>query len=264
MKFLIKLKKADAYANTMHSKWQKSFFGKIVLKLISEIVLACLIAAAVYFATNAYNTVTAVSDDNRKINQVYISMSEEYAGLLFGTPYISFVDENNLENNFYILNKSIVRTIVDKNNIVAFFVTSTDIKTKLPVNSISNEEKVIGEVVYSDINFFNPQVEANINTNGRYVYYSEIQGTGRYAMYNYYIFGFLPYGFIDDSTPELINLVAYEDQNIDPCQLYEIKKKAKPNTFGVVSNGYEDIISILPFCDDWENIYYLLIKASRV
>ena len=262
MKLLIKLKKADEYANKIHSNWQKSFFGKIALKLISEITLACLIAAAVYLATNAYHTATAVSDDIKKINQVYISMSEEYADLLFGAPYISFVDENDLENNFYILNKSILRTVVDKNNIVAFFITSTDIKVKIPVNSISDEAKEIGKVVYSDIDFPNPQIEGNINSNGRYVYYNEIQGTGRYAMYNNYIFGFLPYGFTDNSTPKLINLVGFEGGNTNTAQLNEIKKKAKPNTFGVVAPDCQELVSILPICDEWENVYYLLTKAS--
>ena len=262
MKLLIKLKKADEHANKIYSTCQKSFLGKIALKLISEITLACLIAAAVYLATNAYHTATAVSDDTKKINQVYISMSEEYADSLFGTPYISFVDENNLENNFYILNRSILRTVVDQNNIVAFFITSTDIKAKIPVTSISDEIKVIGKAVYSDIDFPNPQIEGNINNNGRYVYYSETQGTGRYAMYNNYIFGFLPYGFCDNSTPALINLVAFEDETYDVEQLNEIKKKAKPNTFGVVDPDYQELISILPLCEEWENMYYLLTRAS--
>ena len=81
-------------------------------------------------------------------------------------------------------------------------------------------------------------------------------------MYNNYVFGFVSYGFTDHSTSELINLVVFGDKNTSAGRLNEIKKKAKPNTFGVVSPDYKELISILPFCDKWENMYYLLTKAS--
>lgn len=179
---------------------------------------------------------------------------------LFGTPYITF-DNNTLTNKFYILNKAILRTVVDKGNVVAFFITSTSSQIDIPVDSFENDTREIGNTTYDSIDFANPQIESNASANGRYNYYGEIQETGRYGMWNYYLFGTLPYGFDDDSAINLLMLTAFDDSP-NQNQVEILRKTAKPNTFAIIASDYYDHISLLPISDEWENIYHLLIRAQ--
>lgn len=254
------LKSLDNKLNAAYASAQKSFAGRVLLKLTSEVILACLLAFAVYVATNTYHRSTAISEDNQKLKHIYISISDEYNTDLFGTPYITF-DNNTLTNKFYILNKAILRTVVDKGNVVAFFITSTSSQIDIPVDSFENDTREIGNTTYDSIDFANPQIESNASANGRYNYYGEIQETGRYGMWNYYLFGTLPYGFDDDSAINLLMLTAFDDSP-DQNQVEILRKTAKPNTFAIIASDYYDHISLLPISDEWENIYHLLIRAQ--
>lgn len=119
----------------------------------------------------------------------------------------------------------------------------------------------IGNTTYDSIDFANPQIESNASANGRYNYYGEIQETGRYGMWNYYLFGTLPYGFDDDSAINLLMLTAFDDSP-NQNQVEILRKTAKPNTFAIIASDYYDHISLLPISDEWENIYHLLIRAQ--
>lgn len=197
----------------------------------------------------------ALEEDTRATLKVLYDLAT--AKLL---PYITF-DNNTLTNKFYILNKAILRTVVDKGNVVAFFITSTSSQIDIPVDSFENDTREIGNTTYDSIDFANPQIESNASANGRYNYYGEIQETGRYGMWNYYLFGTLPYGFDDDSAINLLMLTAFDDSP-DQNQVEILRKTAKPNTFAIIASDYYDHISLLPISDEWENIYHLLIRAQ--
>lgn len=258
MRFFNGLKRADAFINSKYQKILGSFFGKLAVKLISEIILAGLIALAVYCATTLYHNSLAVSEDNKKLERIYISVSDEYVNSLFGTPYISLAENDDLTNNFYMLNKAVLRTVSENNSVVAFFITSTDKNRKLPVDSYETEKRRIGKITYSDISFANPIANFNHTASGRYNFYSETQGTGRYGMFNYYLYGSTPYGFDDRSSNSLIGAKAFGESRQQ--EIEELRSKAKPNTFGVIADGYQDKISIIPIGEAWENVQYLLTK----
>lgn len=252
-------KKMNLYLDKKYEKIVSTFIGKVTIKLISEIVLACLIAAAVYGATTLYNQSRSVDVDNEKLGRIYVSVSDEYVESLFGIPYITITENESLKNHFYILNDAVLRTVSKNDNVVAYFITSTNKNRKIPVDSYETEKRIIGKTKYSDVSFANPTIESNTSLNGRYDYYSEIQGTGRYGMFNYYIYGLVPYGFFDEGSADLISLTAW-DEDYSQEALQALRKKAFPNTFGVIAEGYEETISVIPTCDEWENMYYLLSK----
>ena len=221
--------------------------------------MACLIAAAVYGATELHNYIRIVSVDNEKLSQIYISVSDEYVDLLFGTPYIEVNEDDELVNHFYLLHDSVLRTVSKDNKVVAYFITSTNPKRKIPIDTYDDENNMIGTIKYSNVDFANPEVVSNITMDGRYVYYYERQGTGRYGMYNSYLYGIAPYGFVDDRSAELIHLTAWgEDYSEEEYQ--KARSSVLPNTFGVIADGYENVISIIPTCDEWNNMFYLLKK----
>ena len=66
------LKSLDNKLNAAYASAQKSFAGRVLLKLTSEVILACLLAFAVYVATNTYHRSTAISEDNQKLKHIYI------------------------------------------------------------------------------------------------------------------------------------------------------------------------------------------------
>lgn len=133
-----------------------------------------------------------------------------------------------------------------------------------------------GEVYYWILyySFLSPQKLKNVDeiievlrphirdiSSSTYNYYGEIQETGRYGMWNYYLFGTLPYGFDDDSAINLLMLTAFDDSP-NQNQVEILRKTAKPNTFAIIASDYYDHISLLPISDEWENIYHLLIRAQ--
>lgn len=252
------LKEIDKIALEKYDVAQKSFLGRIGVKLASEIVLACLIAFAIYVGTTIYDELSLTSSENKKLNQIYISVSEEYVQEQFDTPYIRFDDDENLTNSFYLLEDIILRTVSKDGRVIAYFVTITNEKRRLPVDSFDVEKNILGKLTFFEVGFANPAREANVNGNGRYCYYFEIQGTGRYGMYNYYLYGSAPYGFVSDDVASLRNRVAFDSEN--EAEIETLRQSARPNTFGVIADGYENQIGILPASDEWENMHHLLVR----
>ena len=251
--------KIDDSFDRLHKKASKRFFGKALLKLLGEILLALLVALAVYLGTSVYENSKIESIENKNLNKLYISVSNDYVESLFGEPYIKISESDSLQSQFYLLKDAVLRTVTDNDIVVAFFITSKDENRNIPISTFYSEKQTIGKTNFYKIKFANPTIESNLNSNGRYCYYGEIQGTGRYAMYNYYSFATVSYGFIDDASARLCeknstdNIITKEEEET-------LRKKAKPNTFGVMADGYEETISLIPFVDEWENIYYLLTK----
>ena len=78
--------KIDAQVEGLYNKIKLFFIGKVFIKLISEIVLALLIAVFTYLATSFYHNRTAELETNKKLEQIYVSVSDEYVNALFGSP----------------------------------------------------------------------------------------------------------------------------------------------------------------------------------
>lgn len=250
--------KIDDFFDRIYKKVSKRFLGKALLKLSGEIILALLVALAVYLGTSVYENSKIESIENKNLNKLYISVSNDYVESLFGEPYIKISESDSLQSRFYLLKDAVLRTVTDNDIVVAFFITSKDENRNIPISTFYSEKQTIGNTNFYKIKFSNPIVESNLNSNGRYCYYGEIQGTGRYAMYNYYLFATVSYGFIDDASARLCEKISTD--NIITKEEETLRKRAKPNTFGVIADGYEETISLIPFVDEWENIYYLLTK----
>lgn len=254
--------KADIQVKRFYNKFNSFFIGKILIKLLSEIVLALLIAVFTYQATSFYHSRTAFSEANKKLDQIYISVSDEYVNSLFGIPYVSMRETEELTNNFYIVGDDVIlRTVSKNNNVVAFFITATNENRRIPTSAY-DDVKPIGEVVYTDSDYGGEYRDAYYSGNGRGNYYYEMQGTGRYGMYNYYLYGTVSYGFLDNRSMELVTTVGL-DKDIDQAFVDELRGKVKPNTFGVIADGYQDVVGVIPSCDEWLNIYYLLDNITN-
>ena len=63
----------------------------------------------------------------------------------------------------------------------------------------------------------------------------------------------------------MINEVLFGDAE-NEVKIQELRKKAKPNTntYGVVAEKYRDSITMIPFCEEWENVFYLLDKHNEL
>lgn len=251
--------KIDDFFGKLHEKISKWFFGKAFLKLSGEIVLALLVALAVYLGSSAYENSKIESIENENLNKLYISVSIDYVESLFGEPYIKIQESDSLQSQFYLLKDAVLRTVTENDTVVAFFITSKDEHRKISISTFYSGKRTIGKTNYFKVDFANPKIDSNLETNDRYCYYEEIQGTGRYAMYNYYLFATVSYGFVDDESVRLSEMYSTNSsaskENTDP-----LRKKAKPNTFGVIADGYEETVTLIPKVDEWQNIYYLLTK----
>ncbi len=228
--------------------------AKSLIILLCAVVLIGIVSIAVFFGLSKENT----PNIDEKLDEIYISVSHNYVNSLFGEPKISIKENEILKSNFYLLDDVVLRTVTEDDSVVAFFITSMNEENKITVQSIDSKE-IIGETNYLDTDFVNPTIDASFSGNGRYNYYAEIQGTGRYAMYNYYVFATLPYGFIDDESAELCREYGTEDtESITKDE--SLRNNATPNTFGIIADGYEEMVSMIPATDSWKDIFYLLTK----
>lgn len=261
MKAWKKIKQADAKASLIYEKLSKLLAFRIITKLAGEIVLACFVAFAVYVATGIYNDMRVVSQENKKIDNVYISVSDDYVESLFGIPIVSEEDSNHLINKFYLLDDAVLRTVSKDDSVIAFFVTSKKRSRKIPVSSYNNKTVKIGSITYAKNCEYNEKLHTDyfISGQGRINYYCEFFYTGRSRMYNIYIMGTVAYGFNDQNAKDL--LLDTRDNPIE-SNIITLRKKARPNTYGVIANGYENMVSIIPQGEfssgSWLDMYYLI------
>lgn len=277
MKVCEKIKKADASLSIKYARLNKYISFRIIIKLFWEIVLACLVALAVYAATALYNDISAISKENNNLNNIYISVSNEYVESLFGIPVVSEEDENHFENNYYLLDNAVLRTVSKDNSVVAYFITSKKTSRKILSYYKFNETVILGKTTYANIrvNNYTPKTDSSFCGDPSVNYYAELFPTGRERMYNTYVFGTVAYGFNDQNTIELLEASYFKsksedsdnsdlavDVNIDENDLIKLREKARPNTYGVIANGYEEMISIIPQGElssgNWSDIYYLI------
>lgn len=69
MRLKEKIRKIDVFIAKKYDSINKSFFGKITIKLIGEIVLACFIACAVYLGSILYSDISATYVENKSLGR---------------------------------------------------------------------------------------------------------------------------------------------------------------------------------------------------
>ncbi len=89
-------------------------------------------------------------------------------------------------NKYFVLNNAILRTVSEDETVVAYFVTSINEHKNIPVDFYESEASILGKATYAAVSSVtaSPKVDSSAEMNGRYNYYSEMYGTGRYGMYN--------------------------------------------------------------------------------
>lgn len=186
-------------------------------------------------------------------------MNKQYVDELIGIPRYELIDED-LVNAFYELNNEevIIRCIFEKDNILVGYI--------ITVNNINSSIKFPHPArhLYKDLEYGNGTIE-DIGYNG---YYDEIKGNlGNDIAYNYYwechhlsniedsngfIIAILPYGFWEDDSWHLMQLITdsgwdiynvlEEDNNINK-EIFNYRKILHPNTFGIINVYYCDRIN---------------------
>lgn len=143
--------KADNYTGKIYKKLTESFFGEIFLKLIGEIILALVVSVAVYLGSSFYENSKIETLENENLNKLYISVSNDYVESLFGKPYISVSEDESLQSNFYLLKDVVLRTVVEDDTVVAFFITLKNEHRSVPIATVISEKKTLGKTNYSEI-----------------------------------------------------------------------------------------------------------------
>lgn len=225
--------------------------------IAKECLLALLVTVFLTLSTSFYENAKQHSQVNEKLNSIYLTVSDEYVETLFGVPRVSVKENDELTNNFYIVDDVVLRTVSNENIVVAYFITSLDSNRKTPTQDHSSDDIFIGEVTFEDINHPNPIIDTSYSMDPTIIYYSESQGTGRYGQYNHYIYGCASYGFVNEDTYDFITSINCEKE-LSYEESQRLRNKVKPNTFGVVLEEYSNIISINPKSDGWVSTYHII------
>ncbi len=154
-------------------------------------------------------------------------------------------------------------TLTKDNTVVAFFISAINAKHVIPIRTFFDADVSvqIGKTTYGSMSsaFANPVIKSNYAAEPRITYYCQEQMTGRNGMYNTYVLGSLFYGFPDQKSTELLEI----SKDITQSEKNAILNQAKPNIYGVISDGYEDSISMCPAYEQWLDICYILIQNQH-
>ncbi|MDL2287877.1 hypothetical protein LJC32_00660 [Oscillospiraceae bacterium OttesenSCG-928-F05] len=259
--------KADKWAMKSLKQFKATFLGLITTKLLSEVFLAILVAMAVYVAQSWYGSNQVLKIENENYNNISVGVYTEYVNSLFGIPKVNFIDETTgSRNSFYVMDGSVLRTVCDESGtVVAYFITITNKGRTVRLDGHDPlNDFVLGKNDFSVLP--NPLgAEANISNGlSAYSYYCEKQYFGSLGGYCDYFYGIVDYGYFNtEKTGNLVSAAFHsflENDTLELDQIYEHRVGAVPNTFGVVSMGYDKDISIIPFSDGWVDVYRMLKK----
>lgn len=264
MKIMKCLLGIDSKLQKSISPYTNTILAKLLVWLLSEIVLAIVVG---YFV-NLFNVYQTKKNQDaieiKKINRIYVQVSDDYVESLFGTPVISIRGEGQMVESFYTLDTCVLRTVSDNNTVVAYFVTITSEECFVPLILYDDDVYNLGMITYDQFPMvYNHSVviEANAESDGRFCYYGEKHGTGRWAMYNFYVLGNVAYGYLDIDSINLINSAGGFSGLAGFVDPEEQRKQTKPNTYGVIAYGYQDRIGVMSDNNVdwqvWDDLYYL-------
>jgi len=265
----------DSVMLEKYERCKKLFFGRLAIKLVSEIVLAIFIAFAILIVMNVRENRARITNENTMYRNVSIGVSEAYIDFLFGVPKVSifeyyiFEDESfRLKNNFYVREDSVLRIVLnEQNKVVAYFVTITGSGRVIPLYVPYQDERIyLGRNTFSEI--FSDQFSMGLNVAGAgsaYNYYAEIYNRARAGNFNCFFAAIVSYGFFDTNTHNMFE-EAFDLNDIwsgtvqMSDTISEHRRRVIPNTFGVASPMYSGIIGVVPIYDFFENIVDILAR----
>lgn len=263
-KFFILFKKIDDTILINIKKIKTTFLGKLILKFMSEILLAVIISISIFFGQNIYDIKMLEKEEIQNIDNLRIGLNEKYIDSNFGIPEHSIVANNGIKNNYYKLNNCILRLCFSKSNVlVAYFITITDDRKTIDLDNHFYKNYKLGKLLFSDIEYTPEELDINIPAKGAYEYYSEKYLFGRPMEFCTFVFADLNYGILYDSSVELKKACCkefFKDYNID-FESISSYRNTKPNTFGVIA-AYCDEIDIILITkeEEWYYIYNSLCK----
>lgn len=237
--------------------------ARLISKILEGAILAILIGVIVFYANAFYDNYTKITNENKKIERLAIGNSETFMSDLFQIPQVEYIDNNKYKICVYKLQNANIVAYFDNGSMVAYFITITDKKRKLKIPY----EGLFGEIILGQTKYYDISDEANGEVNlpaaGMYHYYTESYNYGRHGAYNKYIFANTVYGANDSQEYDIILTAKrhyYDEVKSDLIehQYTESRKKASPSTFGVIREGYENHISVIPSIDDWLNMFHIL------
>lgn len=261
-------------------KAKQHFSISIIFKLISNAALALLVVIFSFVGTMIFEEREILKNEKAILDTLKIGESKDYSTSKLGVPIIDyFVDGFN--ECYYTLEHSIVHAVFEDENLVAYFITITNDKMQYRLLG-EGDGFVLGKNTFED--YTTEQGVLNRISSGYKIllyfsgdsaqnYYAEIFGMGRMVNYSTIMYGFLPYGCVDEAAANYLmdlNFANLSDKDINNTghQIFldndasrkvfrEKRRNVKPNTFGVIQMDYEDRVKI---GDENRIIYYLLTK----
>lgn len=263
-KLIKKIFEIDKKMLKISNKINNTFFGKVLLKIVSETFLAILIAAAIYTSQALYEDASRLTKDNLCYENLTIGLSEDYINSLFGIPKFTLYD-GSIKNNFYQMKDSILRVCLDsEDTTIAYFITVTKSGRAISLSPYYQDKNIkLGEVTFADINILPIKIDANVAASGdEYNYYAEWFYIGNPGSYNTYIYSINSNGICNDYDIKLTGEAYFnyylKNGKVELENIQQHRYQAKPNTFGVIALGYKDKIDVIPFNDRWKDVCRIL------
>lgn len=241
-----------------------TFLGKLMLKIISEIFLAILVAVAIYVSQTLYEDASRLTKDNLYYENLTIGLSEEYVNSLFGIPKSTLYD-GSIKNNFYQMKDSILRVCFDSEyTTIAYFITVTKSNRTINLSPYYQDTNIeLGKSTFDDINMQPIKIDANVAGSGDdYNYYAEWFYMGNPGSYNTYIYSINSYGISNELDIKLVGEAYFnfflKNGEVKLENIQQYRYEAKPNTFGVIALGYQDKIDVIPYNERWKDVSRML------
>ena len=231
----------------------------IIKDLFVGVVIGIVIAAITWYAGNQ----RAAHEVQKKLQTVGLGETKAYIEDIFGVPVVEVeYDEDSwyysgLTEAFYKFDHCVLHCVYCENTVVAFFIT---VNKKDIYKVVHNVNKNLGTFSYYDFGYTGEtSFIVNVNrpaNNDDYFYYQEVYYGAGPADYNYYVLAsYKDYVFNSKGASEsqlvgyFENIGFYETDKLDSSvfrteECIKLRKEIRPNTYGMISGGYEDKITV--------------------
>ncbi len=230
----------------------------IVKWILKELFIGVIVGIAVVIATSYMDERERYNQLKQNLALVHIGESYEYLNSMFGIPIINEIGGEKREV-YYKLDDAVLRCIFDNDELIAYIITvNSKNMYSVKANLYTEAPLKLLQFSYSDFSKNAGKIEWNVPANNDdYAYYQEIFYGAGPADYNYFIIGNYKDYRKESVYNELLSWLASDlsqtPENIDKKRLQKYRKMLKPNTYGMIKEGYENDIDIIGDNDNIRN-----------
>ena len=218
------------------------FIESIVTGVISGVVAALILSGF----QACFDRRQLLEEERKLLNNVRIGTSINYLRASLGEPIVSYTEKNyGILVELYCIDNARVACFYEENQVVGYsiYITENNKVFLVPFDQHNVKNKYLLDFSYYERNetYSKSDIKAAMPASGPMGFYSELYYGAHPHSYNYYILG----NWEERINSDAVSLMRVFLNNKDD-EIEILRKKVKPNMYGEIKNGYQNILQLVP------------------